>query len=163
MALSSAEVAKIAATTITNYERNQPQDQINVTRPLLDALLQNPEDLSGGLDGFALNIFKSNDANGQVYSGNARVTYNSRSPNSLAKFNWLNHHDGFVLSEDELKRNGITIDDETGKKSTATKSESFALANLMDSNMRALSEGVKDDLHSIFWSGTALAKVQTEP
>jgi hypothetical protein len=150
MALNAAEIAKIGKVAITAYGKNKPVDQINVERPLLDALLPKAKDIVGGVDGFTINVYKSNDANGQLWSGNGRVTYNSRNPNDMAKFDWMNHHDGFMLNEDELKRAGITVTDDTGK-STATKGEAVALTNMILSHHTALQEGVKDHVHALLW------------
>lgn len=150
MALNAAEIAKIGKVAITQYGKNKPVDQINVERPLLDALLPKAKDITGGVDGFTMNIFKANDANGQLFSGNGRVTYNSRNPNDLSKWDWMNHHDGFVLNEDELKRAGITVTDDVGK-STATKGEAVQLTNMILSNHMALQEGVKDHINALLW------------
>lgn len=150
MALNAAEIAKIGKVAITHYGKNEPTDQINVERPLLDALIPKAKDIVGGVDGFTINIFKANDANGQLYSGNGKVTYNSRSPNEIAKYDWMNHHDGFVLNEDELKRAGITVNDDIGK-STATAAEAVALTSMVVSNFTALKEGVKDHIHALLW------------
>lgn len=150
MALNATEIAKIGKVAITAYGKNKPVDQINVERPLLDVLLPKAKNIVGGVDGFTINVFKSNDANGQLWSGNGRVTYNSRSPNDYAKYDWMNHHDGFVLNEDELKRAGITVNDDIGK-STATSGEAVALTNMILSNHMALEEGVKDHIHALLW------------
>lgn len=150
MALNAAEIAKIGKVAITAYGKNKPVDQINVDRPLLDILLPKAKDIVGGVDGFTINIHKANDANGQLWTGNSKVTYNSRSPNDFSKWDWMNHHDGFVLNEDELKRAGITITDDVGK-STATKGEAVALTNMVVSNFTALEEGVKDHVNALLW------------
>ncbi|KAF0844330.1 hypothetical protein FNL37_1774 [Methylovorus glucosotrophus] len=150
MALNATEIARIGKVAITAYQKNTPVDQMNVERPLLDALTPKAKDIVGGIDGFTINIFKSNDANGQLYSGNGRVTYNSRNPNDLSKWDWMNHHDGFVLSEDELLRAGIKVNDDIGK-STATASEAVQLTNMIVSQFTALKEGVKDHVHSLLW------------
>ena len=154
MALNASEIAKIGKVAITAYGKNKPVDQINMDRPLLDALIPKAKDITGGVDGFTINIFKSNGGNGQIWSGNNRVTYNSRSPNDYSKWDWLNHHDGFVLNEDELKRAGITVNDDVGK-STATKGEAVALTNMIVSNFMALEEGVKDDVHKLLWQDSS--------
>lgn len=150
MALNATEIAKIGKVAITAYGKNKPVDQINVERPLLDALLPKAKDITGGIDGFTINIHKANDANGQLWSGNGRVTYNTRNPNDFSKWDWMNHHDGFVLNEDELKRAGITINDDVGK-STATKGEAVQLTNMILSNHMALQEGVKDHINALLW------------
>jgi hypothetical protein len=150
MALNATEIAKIGKVAISAYGKNKPIDQLNVERPLLDILLPKAKDLVGGVDGFTLNLYKTNDANGQYYTGNGKVTYNSRSPNEIAKFDWANFHDGFVLNEDELFRAGIAVNDDNGK-STATKGEVVQLTNMLESNFMALEEGAKDFHHAALW------------
>lgn len=154
MALNATEIAKIGKVAITHYGKNKPVDQVNMDRPLLDALLPRAKDIPGGADGFTVNVFKDNGANGQIWSGNGRVTYNSRSPNDFSKWDWLNHHDGFVLNEDELKRAGITVNDDVGK-STASKGEVVQLTNMITSNFMALEEGVKDHVHQLLWQDSS--------
>lgn len=157
MALNAGEIAKIGKVAITAYGKNKPVDQINVERPLLDILLPKAKDLIGGVDGFTFNIYKSNDANGQYWTGNGKVSYNSRSPNDIAKYDWANHHDGFVLNEDELFRAGIAVNDDEGK-STKTVGEVVQLTNLLESNFTALEEGTKDFIHAALWlDGTQYA------
>lgn len=150
MPLNSTEIAKISKVAITHHDKAKPVDQINVERPLFDALVPKAKALVGGVDGFTLNLFKSNDANGQYYSGNSKVTYNSRNPNEVAKFDWANFHDGFVLNEDELFRAGIAVNDDIGK-STATEGEVVQLTNMLESQFMALDEGAKDFIHAALW------------
>ncbi len=150
MPLNAAEIAKIGKVAITQFGKNKPIDQVNVERPLLDVLLPKAKDLVGGVDGFTLNLYKGNESNGQYYTGNGRVTYNSRSPNELAKYDWANFHDGFVLNEDELFRAGIAVNDDVGK-STATKGEVVQLTNMLESQFMALEEGAKDFHHAALW------------
>lgn len=160
MPLNAAEIAKIGKVAISHHSKNKPVDQVNVERPLLDVLLPKSKNIVGGVDGFTINVYKSNDANGQLWSGNSKVTYNSRSPNDLAKFDWMNHHDGFTLNEDELKRAGITVNDDNGK-STATSGEAVQLTNMIVSNFTALEQGVLDDIHSLLWlDGSQRANAQ---
>lgn len=154
MPLNSAELSKIASATINAFGKNKPVDQINVSRPLLDILLPKAGDIIGGTNGFTMNIFKSNGANGQLFSGNANVSYNSRTPNEIATYNWMNHHDGFVLNEDELMRNGIQVNDDVGR-STATVGETVQLSSMIESNFMALEEGVKDHIHRLLWSANS--------
>ena len=150
MALNATEIARIGRTTITAWGKNNPVDQINVDRPLLDILLPKAKPIVGGLDGFTYNVYKSNDAAGQYWSGNGKVSYNSRDPNAVAKYDWSNYHDGLVLNEDELFRNGIAVTDDVGK-STATKGEVVQLTSMLKSNMMALEEGAKDFVHAALW------------
>lgn len=150
MPLTSAEIEKIGKTTIDFYRKNKPEDQINVERPLLDVLLPKAKDIVGGKEYINENLFIANGSNGQYWSGNSRVTYNTRNPNELARYRWANFHDGFTINEDELTRNGIVVQDDSGK-STATRGEAVQLANMLENHMKALDEGAKDFLHAALW------------
>ena len=150
MALSQPEIDKIATVAIDFYRKNKPVDQINVERPLLDYLIPKAKDIVGGKTYLTENIYISNGANGQYWSGNSRVTYNTRSPNALAQYRWTNFHDGFTLNEDELKRAGITVNDDKAR-STATPAEAVALTNMITSQMKALDQGALDFHHAAIW------------
>lgn len=150
MALNSLEIERIGKASIDHFRKNEPVDQINVDRPLLDELLKKPKDLVGGKEFIVSQLFKDNGNNGQYWSGNGRVTYNTRSPDEQVKFRYTNFHDGFTLNEDELFRAGIKVNDDKGK-STSTPAEVVALANYMESRMKALKEGAKDFMHAALW------------
>ena len=150
MALNALEIERIGKAAIDHNRKNKPVDQINVERPLLDELLKNPKDLVGGKDFIVSQLYIGNGGNGQYWSGNSRVTYNTRAPDEQVKFRYTNFHDGFTLNEDELFRAGIKVNDDKGK-STSSPSEVVALANYMETRMKALNEGAKDFMHAAVW------------
>lgn len=150
MPLNALEIEKISKVAIDHYRKNPPVDQINVDRPLLDALLPKAKPIPGGKEYIVDNIYIANGSNGQYWSGNSKVTYNTRNPNELVKFRWANFHDGFTINEDELKRAGISVNDDKGK-STATTGEALALTNMLESQFKALNEGAKDFIHASLW------------
>ena len=157
MPMTPLEIDKVGKTTIDFYRKNTPKDQVNVERPLLDTLLPKAKPLEGGKEYLNENIYVSNGANGQFWSGNAKVTYNTREPNELAKYQWMNHHDGFTVNEDELMRNGIKVLDDKGK-STTTRNELVQLTNMLTSKFKALDEGSLDFIHKSLWlDGTQAA------
>lgn len=150
MALNAAEIQKIANVAIDYYRKNPPKDQVNVERPLLDILLARAKNIPGGQQYLVDNVYIKNDGNGQFWSGNSRVTYNTRNPNALVKYRWCNFHDGFTLNEDELKRAGIVVNDDKGK-STATSGEAVQLTNMLESQFKALDQGAMDFVHASLW------------
>lgn len=150
MPLNSAEIEKISKVAIDHYRKGAPVDQVNVDRPLLDILLPKAKPIIGGKEYIVDNIYVANGGNGQYWSGNAKVTYNTRNPNELVKFRWCNFHDGFTLNEDELNRAGIKVNDDKGK-STATRGEAVMLTNMLESQFKALDEGAKDFIHASLW------------
>ncbi|MBA3588199.1 phage major capsid protein [Methylibium sp.] len=150
MPLNALEIEKISKVAIDHYRKNPPVDQINVERPLLDLLVKKARPIPGGKEYIVDNIYVANGGNGQYWSGNSKVTYNTRNPNELVKYRWANFHDGFTINEDELKRAGITVNDDKGK-STATSGEALALTNMLESQFKALDEGAKDFVHASLW------------
>lgn len=150
MPLNATEIERIGKAAIDHNRKNKPVDQINVERPLLDLLMKSPKDLVGGKDFIVSQLFTNNGSNGQYWSGNGRVTYNTRAPDEQVKFRYTNFHDGFTLNEDELFRAGIKVQDDKGK-SMATPSEVVALSNYFETRIKALNEGAKDFIHSALW------------
>ena len=150
MPLNTLEIDRIGKSAIDHYRKNTPVDQINVDRPLLAELMKSPKDLIGGKDFLISQIYIANGSNGQYYSGNSRVTYNTRAPSEQVKFRYTNFHDGFTVNEDELFRSGISVNDDVGK-SLATPAEAVAMGNYMADRLKSLDEGAKDFIHAALW------------
>ena len=150
MPLNSLELQSIGKSAIDHYRKNAAVDQINVERPLLTLLEDKAKDLVGGQEFVVSQIFTNNGASGQNYSGNGRVTYNTRNPTEQAKFRFTNSHDGFTVNEDSLFRSGIQVTDDIGK-SLATRGEVVAMGKYMGDRLKALDEGFKEYLNAMVW------------
>ena len=150
MPLNALEIDRIGKTAIDFYRKNKPVDQINVERPLYTDLLAKAKDLNGGQQFIVSQLYIDNGSNGQYWSGNSKVTYNTRAPDEQVKFRYTNFHDGFTVNEDELFRAGIKVNDDKGK-SMASPNEVVALSNYFESKVKALEEGSKDFIHRALW------------
>lgn len=150
MPLSAIQVENLGKSVLDNFRKNPPVDQINVERPLYDELIKKAKPIEGGKEFLVSQLFIGNNDNTQAYAGNARVTYNNRNPDEQVKFRFTNLHAGFTVSEDEMVRAGVKINDDNGKN-LATRAEALALAGFMESKMKALDEGHKDSIHAQMW------------
>lgn len=142
MPFSAADIAKASKAALDFYLKNDPIDQIAVERPLLAFLQANKSPFPGGVQYIVEQLRKSYDGNLQSYRGDAQVTYNTRDPLAQAKFLWTNYHDGFGMTEDEMRQNGIILNDDS--EGNATKAEVVQLNNLLKEYYYALKQGCQE-------------------
>jgi hypothetical protein len=150
MPLSIAQIETLSKVVIDNFRKNDVVDQINVERPLFDALIKKPKNLTGGKEFLVSQLFISNSDNTQSYSGNGRVTYNQRNPDEQVKFRWENLHAGFSVSEDEMFRAGVVINHDAGKD-LKTREEAHVLTDYMKNKLMALEMGHQEAIHARMW------------
>lgn len=141
MPFSSDELSRIGHFSLDANLRTAPTDQIGVEHPLLMRLLADRVGLPGGLQYITQQVLKNYGSNYQRFRGDQQVTYNRRNLLDDAQFPWFNAHDGFSLNRDELRQNGVIIDDNSATRNAPGADEKLRLHNLLETNMRALRSG----------------------
>jgi hypothetical protein len=144
MPFNSEQLAYAGKHAIDFFLKNDPVDNINTERPLLNALVKGKKNYAGGLQYVVEQLRKSNDSNFQSYFGDQQVTYNRKRTLEQAKFEWGSFHDGFGLNEDELAQNSITLTDDRG--ASPSPDERARLTNLLNENMATLKEGYQEGM-----------------
>lgn len=142
MSFTVGEIAKASKAALDFYLKNDPVDQIAVERPLLAFLQGNKSPFPGGVQYIVEQLRKSYDGNLQSYRGDAQVTYNTRDPLAQAKYLWTNYHDGFGMTEDEMRQNGITLNDDS--EGNASKAEIVQLNSMLKEYYYALKQGCQE-------------------
>lgn len=142
MPMTPAQFAAGANKQLEVYSKENPVDQIGHDKPLLQWLIANKKEAAGGNQYYNEKVHVGYDSNYQNYFGDDQVSYNRRDTVRLAKFPWYNFHDGFMLNEDELAANGITLTDD--KNATVTDAEKIQIYNILTQNYDDLKEGVNE-------------------
>lgn len=142
MPFNPEQLAYAGRAVIDFYQKNDPIDQINTARPLIQKLTEGKKPYAGGLQYVVEQLRFSNSANFQSYFGDSQVTYNRKRTLQQAKFSWGSFHDGFGLNEDELAQNGITVTDD--RNANASGAEQIQLTNLLKENMATLKLGYQE-------------------
>jgi hypothetical protein len=143
MPFNAEQLAYAGNAAINYFLKNDPVDQINTERPLIEFLMAGKQQYAGGLQYVVEQLRYSNDSNFQSYFGDGQVTYNRKRTLKQAKFTWGSFHDGFGLNEDELTQNGITMTDD--KNSVPTDAEKVQLTNLLKENTETLKLGFQEN------------------
>ena len=145
MPMTPAQLAAGANKQLEVYSRENPVDQIGYEKPFLKWLISHKKEAPGGNEYFNEKVHISYDSNYQNYYGDDQVDYNRRDTVRLAKFGWFNFHDGFMLNEDELAANGITLTDD--RSAVVTDAEKIQIYNLLTQNHDDLREGVQEQFN----------------
>lgn len=142
MPFTPAQIATGAIYTLETFKRNEPIDQINSDRPLLQWFMKNKKPVTFGNGYYNEHIYVANNGNYQNYFGADQVTFNQRDPARLAKYAYANYHDGFWFDDDQLAANGIILTDDGS--ATQTAEEAQQLVDLLQSSYTAMRNSVQE-------------------
>lgn len=145
MPMTPAQFAAGANKQLEVYSKENPVDQIGHEKPFLKWLISHKKDAPGGNQYYNEKVHIAYDSNYQNYYGDDQVDYNRRDTVRLAKFPWFNFHDGFMLNEDELAANGITMTDD--RSATVTDAERIQIYNILTQNHDDLRDGVQEQFN----------------
>lgn len=163
MPFSAQELANIFSSSIDFYmDRGKVFKQNVQEKPMLQAFEESASTFPGGKESISIGI-KSGQGGGSLagYTHDDQVGYYNPASNKRANFAWREHHIGIGVTHTELKKDGITVNEEDGEQSTSEKSgrEQQALANLLDEKLDDFREDYRTSLNSLIHSdGTADAK-----
>lgn len=149
MPISSDDLTRLAKSSLDDYLRNTPVDQITQERPFLNMLLKGKKPFGGAKQNIVEQIRKDYGSNFAWAYGEAKVTFNKRDTLEQAMFPWRRAVDALYISYDELFSNGIDVREGGRGAFRLENNEKVQLTNLLDENMLALREGFLKslDLH----------------
>ena len=94
MPISSEDLQALGKSTLDDYLRNEPVDQVSVDIPLLKKLMAKRKDFAGAKQNVTVNIRKSHDSNFAWAYGEEPVAFNKRNTIEQAAFPWRRAVDG---------------------------------------------------------------------
>ena len=94
MPISSEDLQALGKSTLDDYLRNEPVDQVSVDIPLLKKLMAKRKDFAGAKQNVTVNIRKSHDSNFAWAYGEEPVAFNKRNTIEQAAFPWRRSVDG---------------------------------------------------------------------
>lgn len=146
MAISAADLQIAGKSSLDDYLKNQPIDQIAVDVPLYKKLMGKRKNFLGAKQNVVAQIRKSHDSNFAWAYGEAPVSFNKRNTLEQAAFPWRRAVDGFYISHDTLFSNGIKVrEGERGAYRLET-SERVQLTNLLNEQLDAFRTGFTEKL-----------------
>jgi hypothetical protein len=144
MPINQAQLINGANYQLESWVKNDPVDNVDKKRPLLQWLIQNskPAVYSNGILNEKVRI--SHDSNYQNYTGDQQVTYNRRDSVRKAPYQHYEAHDGFSLNETDLANNGIVMTKDT--ESVPTEAEATQVVNILKENYDILKLGFQENI-----------------
>ena len=144
MPISAADLQIAGKSSLDDYLKNQPIDQIAVDVPLYKKLMGKRKNFLGAKQNIVAQIRKSHDSNFAWAYGEAPVSFNKRNTLEQAAFPWRRAVDGFYIPHDTLFSNGIKVrEGERGAYRLET-SERVQLTNLLNEQLDAFRTGFTD-------------------
>lgn len=144
MAFNSEQISYAGKAAMDFIMSGKPEDIYNTDRPLLKLLNGSKKSFPGAKQYINEKLRTTNDSNFQWFGPDEEVTYNRKRTLSEANFAWGSAHDGFVLTEEELLQNYISVTDD--RNATPTTSEKHQFVNLITENTETLKLGFSEKL-----------------
>jgi hypothetical protein len=144
MPFTSSEIVDAGKIGLDFYLANNPVDQINLKRPILQALQSKKKSAPGAKQFIVEQLRVRYGSNFQWFNGSSVVTYNRRVTNEQANYAWRSCHDGLALDEDRLAQNGIIVVDDASAARSASDAEKIQLTNLLEEQAEALRLGFQE-------------------
>lgn len=161
MPATHQEITDAGKIALDFYLKNVPVDQVGVEHPFYKFLNGMKQSAPGAKQYIVEQLRVRYQSNFQWFSGSQVVTYNKRQTIEPANYAWRSAHDGFSLSEDELVRNGISVDD-SGPGGNMTLAERVQITNLFKEQNEALRLGFQEKFaHAQHLDGTQSADAIT--
>lgn len=159
---SAAQISHALATGLDFYVKGPLFNQGIQDKPLLSKLEAKPKTFPGGNELISIGVkFETGaDGNNDAVSGFSHtdpVGFYNPGKGLRANYTWREHHIGMTLSETELKRHNILVDDKFDNKTRRRGDPGLTvLANVMDEALEDFGEQYAKTMNALFWGdGTA--------
>lgn len=146
MPISSTDLAMLAKSSLDDYLKNAPVDQIAQDRPFIQMLFAGKKKLGGAKQNYVEQIRKGYDSNFAWAYGESKVQFNKRDTLEQASFPWRRVVDALYITYDTLFSNGIEVREGGRGAFSLDTNERVQLTNLLDENLTALREGFIQNL-----------------
>lgn len=146
MPISAPDLAALGMSSLDDYMRNTPVDQIGTAHPLLRKLTEKKKNLLGGKQNLVIQIRKAYGSNFSWTYGEAAVSFNTRDTLTQAAFPWRRCVDAFRISHDTLFGNGIKVVEGAAGSVKMSQHEAVQLTNLLNEQRESFKLGFMEKL-----------------
>lgn len=154
MALGLSVASDIANAVLTYYVRGKAFLQTVQDKPLLQVLKDNQKDFPGGKDDVSYpvqGVFMDSVAGFFAgYSEDDQLVFKQSANLLRAAYPWKEAHAGLIITETELKKDGISITD-NGKPSEHSEVELTRLTSLLESRLADFGESWSRAMNNMLW------------
>lgn len=157
---SAAQIAHAQATGLDFYLRGNLFDSHIQEKPTLAKFESGKKEFPGGNENISIGVRFNSGAGGTNdgvtgFSHTDTVNFYNPTNGLRANFVWREHHIGMTMSETELKRHGILVDDNSGPRNPNDRGMHI-LANVMDEATKDFAEQYASTMNTLIWgNGTA--------
>lgn len=154
MALGTTVAADIANAALTMYIRGKAFLQTVQNKPLIKILEAKKKTFPGGKDNISVPVQGAfmNDTAGFFtgYSEDDQLSFAQASSLLRAAYPWKEHHAGLIITESELKKDGVTVNDQM-KTSDHSQAELTRLTSLLENRLNDFGESWSRAKNTLYW------------
>lgn len=152
MSFTTQEIENMAVAALDFHIKNKIQKQTIQNKPLLKAMKAKQKTFPGG-KGNIVGVVKGNyNSYFSGYTHDDQVGYQTPANLKEWSFPWKETHGGITITMTELKKDGISVVDTDGKKtSTHSKAELTRIVSLLEDKLEDFAEGMERDQNGYCW------------
>lgn len=153
MALSQDVIDNVANAALDYHmDRGQVHNQHIQDKPLLDELRRRQRTFPGGKGKIDVRAAFETESSIEGFEGDDTLSFTNPTPIKMAEYPWRMIHVGITCTKDELLRDGITLVDTNGQRtSQKSQRELTALANILEVKLEDMSEGYASGMNEMLW------------
>jgi len=158
---TAQELENIANAALDFHIKGPAMDSTIQARPLYREMRAAQKTFPGGKELITTNVKGVRSTTIQGYAVDDTVTYGNPANIKQAKVNYYEIHAGIGVSHTELKKDGISVVDTDGKKTSAhSERDLTVITSLLEDKLDDMTEGYADGMQTMYWQdGTQDAKL----
>lgn len=159
MAFTATELSNIANASLDFFIKGPAMAQSIQERPTLSAFKKGQKTFPGGKGDIRRNVKGVYSSSFAGYTHDDQVAYVNPANLKQVNYPWKEIHAGISVTHTELKKDGISVNENDDGTSTHSQREVTAITNLFDDKLDDLAEGSARSHNEMLWrDGTQDAK-----
>lgn len=156
MPITSEQLQLLSVTSLDEYLKNTPIDQVTQNRPFLKKMLENRKKFGGAKQFIKETLRTTNDSNFKWAVGESQIDFKKRNTVMQSEWPWTHCLDSLYRGDDELFSNGINVVRGKGTDVKLERSEKNQIIDMITEDNEVLRDGFFESLdREIHRDGTA--------
>ena len=146
MPLTSEMLQQLSVTSLDEYLKNTPIDQVTQNRPFLRKMLENRKKFGGAKQFIKETLRFTNDSNFKWAVGDSQIDFKRRNTVMQSEWPWTHCLDSLYRGDDELFANGINVVRGKGEKPKLERQEKNQIIDMITEDNEVLRDGFFESL-----------------
>lgn len=146
MPITSEMLQQLSVTSLDEFLKNTPVDQVTQNRPFLKKMLENRKKFGGAKQFIKETLRTTNDSNFKWAVGESQIEFKRRNTVMQSEWPWTHCIDSLYRADDELFANGINVVRGKGETPKLERNEKNQIIDMITEDNEVLRDGFFESL-----------------